>query len=296
MPEAADPRLALYEAACRYEDHLLKRRHGPDVPAGPPVPFPHVLVGVDGSPASTHALEWAHLFGRTGARVTLACVGSPPASGAAAEVFMEQVQNPESVLQAAAARLATGGVQAEKLALQGPPALELAWAMTRIKADLAIVGSHNHGRGEYEGLGGVSASLKKEAPCSLLVARHSPSVYGISAATDGSRPGRQALAAAASLARLWELPLTVMHAREKTLKEVKEAGGAKVPPHPGLALEGVPGPPYLGILQALRTRGPQLLVIGGRGMTGGPLHSLGSVSDRLLSTVPGSVLVVKPSS
>jgi nucleotide-binding universal stress UspA family protein len=292
VPEADEARLALFAAACRGEDHLLKRKHGPDVPAGPAQPFKNVVVGVDNSPASLQALEWAHLLGRSGARITLACVGSPPASGAAAEVFMEQVQDPKTVLAAAAAKLAARGVQAETLALQGPPALELVWAMANRKADLAIVGSHNHGRGEYEGLGGVSATLKKEAPCSILVARQAPSVYGIAAATDGSRPARHAMAVAVSLARQWELPLAVLHAREKTLKDLKEK--STLAPHPGLTVEGVPGPPHLGVLQALRSRGPHLLVIGGRGLSGGPLHSLGSVSDRLLSNSPGSVLVVKP--
>ena len=98
-----------------------------------PVPHPHVIVGVDGSAESEHALGWAADYVRqTGGTLEIISVAAPPAT-----------------------------------VLNGSPALVL--VAHAADADLLVVGSR--GLGGFSGLllGSVSAHAVHHATCPVVV-------------------------------------------------------------------------------------------------------------------------------
>lgn len=192
-----------------------------------------IVVGVDGSPCSAQAVDWAaDEAGRRGAPLTLVHVAHPSWVALGAEL-------PVMVAQEAPARPAYLDDEASRIA-HLHPSLEVtcldlvgAPAQTLIEqsrdAALVVVGARGRARVVEMVLGSVSRHVVGHAHCPVVVVRgdiaraDAPVAVGI----DDSVPSRTALRAACTEASLRGVPLVVVHAWEDL---GYAAYGAWVPP------------------------------------------------------------------
>src|SRR5437763_11085102 len=135
-----------------------------------------VIVGVDGSPQSAHALSWACRRGETcGDTIRAVCAWSLGASGedwmVQPDVSAEGQRYAERVLREVVERARTDhpAVKVETAVIEGPPARVL--VDLPADADLLVVGSR--GRGGFSGLllGSVSQQCIHHAHCPVTVVR-----------------------------------------------------------------------------------------------------------------------------
>lgn len=134
-----------------------------------------IVVGVDGSPCSIHALEWAIRQARmTGARVVVVAAWHLPVQiwwG----IALPPAHSPPDYAESAVAevldpiRKEHPDVVIESMVVEGRPARALVEAS--IGSDLLVVGSRGHG--EFAGmlLGSVSEHCASNAKCPVLVFR-----------------------------------------------------------------------------------------------------------------------------
>lgn len=133
-----------------------------------------IVVGVDGSPASVRALEWALEEARLrGGTIRVITAWHYPALAEAADTASDYDSLKHAAERAQAELLA--GAQAQGApssgeVIEGAPVQVLLEAAR--DADLLVVGSR--GRGGFGGLllGSVSSQLVHHAPCPVTVVRH----------------------------------------------------------------------------------------------------------------------------
>lgn len=131
-----------------------------------------IVVGLDGSPQSLVALEWALTEARLrSGRVRVVTAWQYPATGFGLNVPIWDVeaisQDAQNIQDEALKDAVADGVDISREILQGPPAPVLLEAAK--DADLLIVGSR--GRGGFTGLllGSVSGQVVQHATCPVLV-------------------------------------------------------------------------------------------------------------------------------
>jgi nucleotide-binding universal stress UspA family protein len=134
-----------------------------------------VVVGVDGSPTSIRALQWALRYAeRTGAKIEAVHAWQIPTSYGAPVALLpgedfaataERALN-RSVDQEVGGR---GGIEVERTADMGyPPKVLVEHSKT---ADLLVVGSRGHGGFSGTLLGSVSLHCVSHAACPVVVVR-----------------------------------------------------------------------------------------------------------------------------
>ena len=138
-----------------------------------------IVVGVDGSEGSRHALEVAVAQARDhGATLTVVTTWAQPVSagvpGYAAyplinEADLSGVAKQQQADVLAAVLGTDPGIRVEQEVLQGHPAQQLVKAAEG--ADLLVVGSRGHGGFVGMLLGSVSQHVAAHAPCPVLVVR-----------------------------------------------------------------------------------------------------------------------------
>ncbi|MCX4473123.1 Universal stress protein [Micromonospora sp. MW-13] len=284
-----------------------------------------VVVGVDGSPSSLVAAEYAAQEAAGRSRPLLLVHGylHPLGYGVPVNPYDLGVPAPTDesrrMLDRAAAELRGRwpDVDVEVRQVAGGPAVSLVEESRR--AELVVVGSR--GLGGFAGLllGSVSAQVAGHARCPVLVVRPEeqpipvggPVVVGV----DGSEPGRLAVALAADEAARRGTGLTLAHvaptgADRPVPDEVVEAGAAAgaesadllagaaaevAAAHPGLAVERRPlraDRPARALIEA--SGGATLVAVGSRGRGGFAGLLLGSVSQALVQHAHCPVLVAHP--
>jgi nucleotide-binding universal stress UspA family protein len=165
----------------------------------------------------------------------------------------------------ALARAAEHAADAETQLLEGEPAHCMLREIDRVEATLVALGSHGHSRAAGIILGGTATTLLHEAPCSILVARPSPTEYGfpssIVAGVDGSPQSRRALEIARDLAQRFSADLHLIAA----------TGGKPVFDEALRDLEGLEWdePKPVDALVAM-SKSADLVVVGSRGLHGFP--------------------------
>lgn len=204
----------------------------------------------------------------------------------------------------------------------GPPAYAILKAAQEIPADLIVTGSKGLTGIPAFLIGSVSQNVAKHADCSVLVTRGASStIEKVLVAVDGSEASETAvdrmLAAPLPIAAhhtvvyvlepldlRWEEYVTdpdagslrarVEHGRlaaaehlvERVAGKLKATGREAEP----LVLHGHPAEQ---LLEAVKERHPDLLVVGARGLNAIQSFLLGSVSGRMLRYAPCSVLVAR---
>lgn len=132
-----------------------------------------IVVGVDGSPSSLAAMDWAITEARLRhgeIRLVAAWFYPPLASEVSDGVIDDAFKNDAELVLAEALRMiAEQGVPASGIVTEGSPTTALLHAATH--ADLIIVGSRGLGGFASLLLGSVSSQLVHHAPCPVLVVR-----------------------------------------------------------------------------------------------------------------------------
>lgn len=267
--------------------------------------YERILVALDGSPASEHALEWAReLASLRRARILIVSAAVPPyvegttafpvAGWAYADLLDEERRRSEGIVAAAALALRDAGLETSTFVGVGQPHERVCSLAAKEKADLVIVGSHARGPLGRMMLGSVADAVKTHAPCDVLIARTAPRPRAILAAFDGSPPSAVSAATAASLAASWRAELVVLHVLVHSPEGEAPLQGLEMPPGvPKVTYVTSSGSPAERIPAAAREHEAGLVCMGSRGLGQVRGMILGSVSNRVAHEADVSVLLVK---
>lgn len=137
-----------------------------------------IVVGVDGSEPSIHAVEFAaNLAEKFGSRMVAVhsllplVVGAEMPSVALGELEAARVRDAEQLLSDTATRLAARNLECDKVLRLGAPAEELADVADQYQADLVVVGNRGRGAVSRVLLGSTSDRLVHIAKRPVLVVR-----------------------------------------------------------------------------------------------------------------------------
>ena len=209
-------------------------------------PIRTILVPLDGSPFSEHALPWAMAIAeRTKATVHLAQVHHPvPAYAAALEVPEVQAEVAQQAEQMEREYLEKARLRAQNMAevpvttvlLDGPVAQALAEHARAINADLMVMTTHGRGPVSRFWLGSVADQLLRQGDCPLLLIRPGKSdepgfdgLRHILVPVDGSAFAEQGLELAVALGRPFNARYTLLFVVEPPLPVVDGFGMVPVP-------------------------------------------------------------------
>lgn len=260
--------------------------------------FARVVCGVDGTDESREAVGQVARLAPETSRVTLCSVWNTGASVAVgwSPPISRTASFPRDELQAAVdgtRPLLPSSLVVDTSVVEGPPGPMLLAEIGRREATLVAVGSHDHRRLSGILLGSVATQLLHDAPCSVLMARtpnEEQFPRTVMVAVDGSAEAGRAIQVAAGIAHRLGAELEAVVATggqgsgvdvAAVRSAVEDVGGGGIP------LREDPRPP----VEALTSLGPDLLVMGSRGLQG--LRSLGSVSERVAHDAECSVLVIR---
>ena len=285
-----------------------------------------ILVGVDGSPESLGAVDWAVArAARDGWRVHILCAYSLPSfttasldGGYAALDDTAVRSGAQAVVDEAVARAQDKDVTVTGSLETGDPAGVLVDLSG--EAALAVVGTRGGGGFADRLLGTVSSALPAHAHCpTVVVPRHTEGaeytpVRRIVVGVDGSESARKALRWAVHEAEAWEAELTAIAAvpmasgagalawlpaavdREQVLADVRSgldrAVADAVEGHPAVVVRRHALDGNAAELMAEFSTAVDLVVVGSRGRGGFSGLLLGSVSQGVLSHASCPVMVV----
>jgi nucleotide-binding universal stress UspA family protein len=279
-----------------------------------------ILLATDGSDAARAATEWTRqLQFPTTTHVLVVTVAAP----ATLDVFEALQGEARGVAEAARLALAERWPEADARGGEGDPRTVILQMASEWRADLVVLGAR--GLGAFAGLllGSVSLGVARHAACPVLITRGSPRpVHTAVIAVDGSA---DALAAARFCAALPLDPAPrirllavaepprfpssapgairpqlraaaqdILRERTAEMEDVLRATEVKLGARPAPVERSVlVGSPGEAIVEAARTTGADLVVVGGRGLGVFGRLLLGSVSEHVLRHAPCPVLLVK---
>lgn len=285
-----------------------------------------VLVGVDGSPESIGAVDWAVArAAEQGWRVHLLCAYSLPSfttasldGGYAALDDTAIRAGAQSVVDEAVARVQGRGVTVTSSLETGDPAGVLIDLTD--EAVLTVVGTRGHGGFADRLLGTVSSALPAHGHCpTVVVPRHIEGsaytpVKRIVVGVDGSDSSRKALRWAVSEAEVWGAELTAIAAvpmasgagalawlpaaidRDQVLADVRSgldrSVAEAVADHPQVVVRRHALDGNAAELMAEFSTAVDLVVVGSRGRGGFTGLLMGSVSQGVLQHASCPVMVV----
>jgi nucleotide-binding universal stress UspA family protein len=143
------------------------------------------------------------------------------------------------------------------------------------------------------------------ADCSVLVVPQATDIWHkrILLATDGSRHGERAAEAAGQLAKIFDLPITVLTVQRPKFDDVRRAEGQlevervrEAVKQEGIEVDSAilaNAEPGAAIVEYARQHGADLIVVGSHGRTGIGRVLLGSVAEQVIGEAACPVLVVK---
>lgn len=269
--------------------------------------FQRVMVAVDGSPASLHALEQALRLGGELAALAVA----PKASYSEPGAPRQEIEDKAFAQAVALARGA--GVSLKTLSDQGEPHERIVAAAERTGSDLIVVGLKGRNLPAAALMGSTTARVIGFSPVDVLVVpeQAAVSLYKVLLPTDGSRYSQKAAGRALEIcaARGGELKvIAVLDAPPGFMAAAPEAAAdllaglrditAEVQTRAqnlGLSCkaEVLQGSAFQAIIAEAEKWQAGLIVMGSHGRTGLKRLLMGSVTERVIGFAPCPVLVVK---
>ena len=271
--------------------------------------FERFLVTDDGSEYSAGAVRVSlQMAKKCGARVRVISI----VAGGNAELYAMGEQLLARELDTARAHLnevqqeaATLGVACETEVVQaGEIYKEIVSQADNMNADLIIMGRRGRRGLARLMLGDVTAQVIGHARCSVLVVPRAAELPGrhFVVASVGSRFGDAAAAAAGSLAKLCQTPITVVSTMlashsEQRREEARHAVNRVTSflKQENVAVEGrlLEGRPDELIVETASDKQADLIIVGSHGRTGIERILLGSTTERVLNLSKSAVLVVR---
>jgi 3-phenylpropionate/trans-cinnamate dioxygenase ferredoxin reductase subunit len=258
------------------------------------MPYRTIVVGTDGSPTATMAVEVAQKLARR-LKGRLVLVGALDAYGI-------QRQPLQTALLEAAEAARGRKVDATAELIEGTPGESIVAAAKKHDADLIVVGNRGMGQATRFRLGSVPDWVAHDAPCDLLIVdttgrggsrEPAPPYTRILAGTDGSGTATEAVRRAFTLASVYAGSVILIHVGDPIVGAIKleEVAGAR-PEDVEVERRAVEGDPAQRICELAEAEDVQLVVVGNKGMSG-VRRFLGSVPNKVAHEVPSDVLIVK---
>jgi nucleotide-binding universal stress UspA family protein/uncharacterized membrane protein YfcA len=271
--------------------------------------FERFLVTSDGSEYSGGAIREAlRMAQKCGARVRVISVvagGGTELYAMGEQLLAKELNTARLHLDEVEKQAAASGVACETEVVQaGQIHDEIVNQAERMHADLIIMGRRGRRGLARLLLGDVTAQVIGNAHCSVLVVPRAAEVTGqhFVIASDGSRFGDAAAAAAGNLAKLCQTPVTVVSVTMPSHSEQRREEARQTVNRitSFLTKEGVStqnvlldGRPDTLIVEAAASKRADLIVVGSHGRTGLERVLLGSTTERILNQCACAVLVVK---
>lgn len=280
-----------------------------------------IVVGVDGSPASDTAVDWAAAEAARRS-VPLEVLHTAPARVSVASTGdLEEVHHEtavEDVLDAAVARARTAHPRLSVITRSEHRDPASVLVERSADAELVVVGAHGKGLLARMLLGSVSHRVVAHAQCPVVVVHREvgdPSLP-VAVGVDGSPGASAALTLAVEEAGLRAVPLLVVHGwqvatgagvdalpvsqevfdAQHTLAQeiVEKAVAAALERSPGLDVRTVVAPTGAVIALDAESVGAQLLVVGAHGHRGVGGLAFGSVTNAVVDGAKCPVMVAHP--
>ena len=279
--------------------------------------FRKILIGVDGSEASLHALRESLRLASSEQVSLMALAVVPPYEGELRLVGVRDIKavlrEPcEKALAAVNGVAKAEGIDIRTACVEGKPHEELVDFAAAHDFDLIVLGTRGHSL-EKVLLGSVTARVIGYSPVDVLVVPRGSTIgwQEILCATDGSAYGKLVAERAAAIAKMYNAELKILSATDLPLEycaEVPEVAADLVNKSRGyveefkeqLGHEGVQGECFVregeahkAIIDLAKEQKTQLIILGSHGKSGIKRLLMGSVAERVLSHAPCPVLVVK---
>jgi nucleotide-binding universal stress UspA family protein len=238
------------------------------------------LVGTDGSQTAARAESTAaRLVRQLGAELIILYVGAG------------------DVLEAAAERAKTFGVEAHLEQRSGEVPATILDVAEELRADLLVIGDHGMGPARRFEFAGVPAEVAHNSPIDILVVRtadpdadHFP-YRKVLIGTDGSLTAHQAARHGHGLAQALGAQVSLIYVGDEIIGDIvvrdaaSRLGGDDIGQ---IVVKGSPG------TQIIRHAGEfDLVVVGNKGMTGARRFGRKVVPDRVAHDAPSDVLIAK---
>lgn len=271
-------------------------------------PMKHILFATDGSEFSAGAQQVAiALAKRCGARLTAMTIvlSTQDLEGVGTQGLREQLEREAlAILDGVLATATAAGIPcATQLVYGDQPHQEIVATAEELASDLIVLGRRGkRGLARFM-VGHATAQVAGLAPCPVLMVPRASELWQrrILLASDGSDACAPAEAQAIDLARLCQLPLTLVSVTSPSHNAERKAAAqaaldrllARVQ---AAGLEGeallAEGRPEEMVVATAASRGADLIVVGSRGRTGLKRLLLGSASERIMGLAQSPVLIV----
>jgi len=279
-----------------------------DTQLSPTGRFDRILLASDGSEycadAERVALAMTEKCGGT-LQITSVVITNPAVESIAPERIQAAEQETRALLDRLHAEAVQRGIASETILRRGiDPHVEIVTAAEKHGSDVIVMGRRGKRGLMQRMIGDATSKVVGRARCSVLVVPEGAGMWQkrILLATDGSRFSDAAAVAAAKIAGLCKLAVTVISTVRESFSEERaaQADEAAKRVHGHFAGRGIEvdmavlrGNPEKLILEAAAEREADLIVMGTHGRTGWERVMVGSVAESVIgeSTIP--VLAVK---
>jgi nucleotide-binding universal stress UspA family protein len=270
--------------------------------------FERILLASDGSEycadAERVALAMTEKCGGT-LQITSVVITNPAAESVAPELMQAAEQETRALLDRLHAEAVKRGISSETILRRGlEPHVEIVAAAEKSSADVIVMGRRGKRGLMQRMIGDATSKVVGRAKCSVLVVPEGAGMWQkrILLATDGSRFSDAAAVAAAKIADLCKVAVTVLSTVRESFNDERaaQADEAATRVHDHLAGEGIAvdrvvlrGNPEKLIIETATERAVDLIVMGTHGRTGWERVLVGSVTESVIGAAKIPVLAVK---